>query len=320
MRIVVLDGHTLNPGDNPWDELAQLGELTVHDRTPVDRIVARAAGAKVVLTNKTPLSADTLAQLPELRMIGVLATGYNVVDIDAADARGIVVCNVPEYGADSVAQFTFALMLALCHRVERHSAAVHDGEWSRQGEFSFTLTPQVELYGRTLGIVGLGRIGRRVGTIAHAMGMRVLAHSRTRDGPLEGGAFAWQTLDEVFRESDVVTLHCPQTEQTQGMVNAARLSSMKRGAMLINTARGGLIDEPALVNALRDGPLAGVAIDVASVEPLPDDSPLLGVRNLLITPHMAWASLAARKRLTATAVGNVRAFLAGSPKHVVNAG
>jgi glycerate dehydrogenase len=313
--IVVLDGHTLNPGDNPWDELAALGALTVHTRTPGDWIVARARDADILLTNKTPLRAATLTALPRLRFVAVLATGYDVVDGAALRARGIPVANVPEYGTDSVAQFVFALLLELCQQVGRHDAAVHAGEWQRAPDFSFTVAPLIELAGKTMGVVGYGRIGRRVAALARAFGMRVLVHSRTRS---DGDGVTWCERDELFAVADVVSLHCPLTPQTNRFVDAALLARMRRGAFLINTARGALIDEPALAAALAGGALGGAALDVVSAEPIAADNPLLAAPRCLLTPHIAWATLAARRRLMATTVENVRAFLAGSPINVVN--
>lgn len=318
MIIVVLDGYTLNPGDNPWDALAELGALTVYDRTAPELIVPRARDAAVVLTNKTPLMADTLAQLPRLRFISVLATGYNVVDVAAARAQGIAVANVPEYGTDSVAQHVFALVLELAHRVGAHDAAVHAGAWTAAPDFCFWQSPPIELAGLTMGIVGFGRIGRRVGELAHALGMQVIAASRSRREPPAYRPFRWGNIPAVFAGADIVSLHCPLTEETTAFVNRDLLRRMKPSAWLINTARGGLVDEAALADALNAGRLAGAAVDVVSEEPIGATNPLLGARNCLITPHMAWGSLAARRRLMAATVENVRAFLAGRPINVVN--
>jgi len=315
--IVVLDGHTLSPGDNPWDAVAGQGSLTVYDRTPEPRIVERARPAEIVLTNKTPLTASTLAQLPALRFIGVLATGFNIVDVAAARQRGIPVSNVPEYGTDSVAQHVFALLLALCHRVEAHSAAVHAGEWAASPDFCFWKTPPIELAGLTMGIVGLGRIGRRLAAIAHAFGMQVIAAGR---GRTSGDAVTRASVEDVFAHSDVISLHCPLTAENAGFVNQALLRRMKPTAFFINTARGGLVDEAALAAALNAGQLAGAAVDVVSVEPIGAENPLLRARNCMITPHLAWASLAARRRLMAQTARNIAAFLAGRPIHVVNGG
>jgi len=318
MRIVVLDGYTLNPGDNPWDALAALGELVVYDRTPAHLIGERARGAEVVLTNKTLLDAAALAQMPDVRCICVLATGYNVVDVAAARERRIPVCNVPEYGTDSVAQHAFALLLELCHRTGQHDADVQAGEWTRTPDFCFWRSPPLELAGLTMGIVGFGRIGRRAGELAHAFGMKVAAHSGSRRAAPGYEPFRWLELDQLFACADVVSLHCPLTAQNAGLVNAERLARMKRSAFLINTARGGLVDEAALRAALEAGTIAGAGLDVISAEPMRPDHPLLGAPNCVITPHMAWGSLAARRRLTATTVENVRAFLAGQPVNVVN--
>jgi glycerate dehydrogenase len=325
VHIVVLDGYTLNPGDNPWDELAALGGLTVYDRTPPDLVVARAAEAEIVLTNKTVLDAAALAALPRLRFVAVLATGYNVVDAAAARARGVPVSNVPEYGSSGVAQHTIALLLELCHRTGEHAAAVAAGEWARCPDFSFWRAPPRELDGQTLGLVGFGRIGRRVGALAHAFGMRIIGARRDRrretgDGSqlATGIPGAWRSIPELFAEADVISLHCPLTADTARFVNAELLARCKPSALFINAARGGLVDEPALAAALNAGRLAGAALDVLSSEPPRADNPLLTARNCLVTPHMAWASLPSRRRLMQTTVENVKAFLAGSPINVVN--
>jgi glycerate dehydrogenase len=318
MKIVVLDGYTLNPGDNPWDDLARLGELEVYDRTPADRIVERAQGAAIVLTNKTPLTAATLAALPELRFIGVLATGYNVVDVGAARQRGIQVANVPEYGTDSVAQHTFALILELAHRVGEHEAAVKAGEWVRSADFCFWHSPPIELAGLALGIVGFGRIGRRVGELAHAFGMKILAHSPSRRGAPAHEGFEWSDVAPLFESSDIVTLHCPLTADNARFVGRDLLARMKGTAFLINTARGPLVDEAALAEALATGRIAGAAVDVVSTEPIAADNPLLAAPRCIITPHMAWGSLAARQRLMAMTVKNVEAFLEGRPVNLVS--
>jgi glycerate dehydrogenase len=318
MKIVVLDGYTVNPGDNPWTELARLGELTVYDRTPAGQIVERARDAEVVLTNKTPLAAPTLQQLPALRFISVLATGYNVVDSAAARQRGIPVSNVPEYGTLSVAQHVFALLLELCQQVALHDLAVKAGEWARATDFCFWKQPPVELAGLTMGIVGFGRIGQRVGELAHAFGMTALATGGARRRPPAYRPFKWTDVPSLFSTADVVSLHCPLTDDNARFVNRSLLERMKPSAYLINTARGGLVDEHALADALGAGHLAGAAVDVVSAEPIRPDNPLLRARNCIITPHMAWASLAARRRLMAATVENVRAFFAGRPTNVVN--
>jgi len=318
MQIVVLDGYTLNPGDNPWEEVARLGELTGHDRTPANQVVERARSAEVILTNKTPVTAEALAQLPELRFISVLATGYNIVDIDAARSRDIPVSNIPVYGTDSVAQYVFALLLEHCHHVSRHDAAIRQGKWGETGDFSFWENPLIELAGQKMGIVGFGRIGRRVGELAHAFGMEVLAHDLFHGETPDYQPFRWAEIDDLFSEADVVSLHCPQTEENTGFVNGDLLGRMKPNSLLINTARGGLIDERSLAAALDSGTLAGAAIDVVSLEPILPDNPLLAARNALLTPHMAWATLSARKRLMKMTAENIGAFVDGNPINVVN--
>jgi glycerate dehydrogenase len=317
MRIVILDGHCVNPGDLSWDELRQFGEVRVFDRTQSDEVVGRAAGAEIVLLNKTPLPREVLAQLPALKYIGVLATGYDVVDMDAAREHGITVTNVPTYGTASVAQFVFALLLELCHHVQLHSDAVRNGEWSQNADWSFWKTPLVELAGKTMGIIGFGRIGRQTGRIADAMGMRVLAADTYRGDPPDWQGFRWGTIEEVLRESDVVSLHSPLTPETEGMVNARTLALMKPAAFLINTSRGPLVVEADLADALNQGRLAGAGLDVLPVEPPAADSPLLSARNCLVTPHMAWATREARRRLVRLVVENVAAFLAGKAQNAV---
>jgi glycerate dehydrogenase len=315
-KIVVLDGYTLNPGDLTWDDLRSLGEVVVHERTATADIIARAAGAQVLLTNKTPLRAATLAKLPELRFIGVLATGYDVVDIAAAAERGIQVSNVPTYGTHSVAQFAFALLLELCHSVQRHSDDATSGGWQGRADWSYHLSPQLELQGKTMGLIGVGRIGRQTGVIARAFGMNVIAADPVLQN--EPGVES-VSLDELLRRADVISLHCPLTPETQGIINADRLAIMKTTAFLINTARGPLVDEQALADALNRGDIAGAAIDVLPVEPPAKGSPLFQAKNCIVTPHIAWATREARARLMDTTVRNVRAFLAGEPVNVVNA-
>ena len=317
MKMVILDGFTLNPGDQSWKALEALGECQLYPRTSAAQVVERAAGCEIVITNKVPMSREALSQLPQLKYIGVTATGYNIVDVVAARERGVCVTNVPIYGTRSVAQFTFALMLEMAHHVGAHAVAVSAGEWARCPDFSFWKTPQVELEGRTLGIVGWGRIGRAVGALAAAFGMRVIVVTRHAGQSLEGGAVS-VSLETLFRDSDVVSLHCPLTDSTRNLVNRERLLLMKPGAWLINTSRGPLVDEEALAAALNQGTLGAAALDVLSVEPPRADHPLFQAKNCWITPHMAWATLAARRRLMETAVDNVRAFLAGSPQNVVN--
>ncbi|MEN8127848.1 MAG: D-2-hydroxyacid dehydrogenase, partial [Planctomycetota bacterium] len=311
-------GFTLNPGDNSWYAVEELGEFTVYDRTPADKIIERALSADVVLTNKTPLNAETLGQLPNLKFISVLATGYNVVDVQAARQKNISVSNVPIYGTDSVAQFTFALLLGLCHHVALHDNLVKDGAWTSNPDFCFWKTPLIELAGKKMGLVGFGRIGRRVGQLAHAMGMEVLAYDSVKGEAPDYQSFQWIEIDELFKQADVVSLHCPQTADNVGFVNAALLSTMKPSAFFINTARGTLVNENDLALALDQGTLAGAAVDVVSSEPIQSDNPLASAKNCLITPHIAWATLEARKRLMQTTAENVEAFINGNPTNVVN--
>jgi len=319
MRLVILDGYTLNPGDLAWDELKTFGELRVYDSTPNDQIVKRAEDAQVLITNKTPLQADTLAALPDLRCICILATGYDMVDIAAAKARQIPVCNTPAYGVDAVAQHVFALLLELCRGVVKHDASVRSGEWGRRQEFCFWLSPQVELTEKTMGIVGFGNNGRRVGELAHAFGMEVLAYDPSAGTAAPGYApFAFVELDELFARSDVISLHCPLTEATRAMVNAKRLALMRKGSLLINTGRGPLLDEAAVAAALHSGQLGGLGADVLAVEPPLADNPLLKTPNTYITPHIAWASLRARGNIISITAANLRAFVEGKPQNVVN--
>jgi glycerate dehydrogenase len=319
MRIVVLDGYTLNPGDNPWTLIERLGNVTIHDHTPPELILERSAGNDIIITNKAVLSADTIAHHAELKFIAVTATGYNVVDIDAAARRGIPVSNVPAYASDAVAQFTFALLLELCHRVALHDSSVHAGDWQRSRDFAFWKTPQVELTGKKMGIIGFGSIGQRVGEVAHAMGMQVLAFNPSTKPKPAYEPFAFRTLEQVFAESDVVSLHCPLTQRNREMVNAALLATMKPSAFFINTARGLLVNERDLVDALNANKLAGAAVDVVSAEPISPDNPLLGAKNLIITPHIAWAAYEARQRAMKITADNIAAFIAGKPINVVNA-
>lgn len=319
MRIVVLDGFTLNPGDLDWTELHKLGDVTIYDRTEHEQIVERAKGAEILLTNKTPLNASTLNRLPDVKYIGVLATGYDVVDLQAATERKIVVTNIPAYSTDSVAQFTFALLLELCHRVSRHSEEVHRGEWSRSKDFSFWLHPQLELANKTIGIVGYGTIGAKVAQIAHAFGMNVLAYKRNPLDTVPFSSFEWSDFDHLLRTADVVSLHCPLTPETEEMINRNTLSLMKQSAFLINTARGKLINEQDLATALQEERIAGAGLDVLSAEPPAKDHPLLQTKNCLITPHIAWATREARGRLMKIAIQNIQAYLSGRTTNQVNA-
>ncbi len=315
MNIVVLDGYTTNPGDCSWDSVAEFGSLEVFERTAVQEIRRRAGNAEVVLTNKTPLSAEILAELPHLKLISVLATGVNVVDLEAAGARGITVCNVPGYSTPNVAQAVFALLLELTNQTALHAAEVRDGSWSSCPDFCFWRGELVELDGRTLGLVGYGAIGQAVAAVGRALGMNVLAARRKSSVSADGVTYT--DVDTIFRESDVVSLHCPLTSETKELVNATRLSVMKPTAYLINTSRGGVIHEQDLADALNEERIAGAGLDVLSVEPPPVSNPLLTAKNCLITPHIAWASRAARQRLIEATSENVRGFVDGSPQNVV---
>jgi glycerate dehydrogenase len=319
MKLVVLDGYTLNPGDLSWSALRALGECAIHPRTSPGEVIERARAHEVVLINKVHLSGTHLANLPDLRYIGVMATGANTIDLAAARRRNIVVANVPGYGTGSVAQLTIALLLELTLQVGAQAAAVRSGKWCRALDFSYSEFELTELDGLTLGIVGYGRIGRRVAGIALAMGMKVMVHTRR---PVQGLPEGMQLvgLNTLFREADVVSLHCPLTDVTAGLVDAARLVSMKPSALLINTSRGPLIDETALAVALNERRIAGAGLDVLSSEPPSADNPLLTAANCVITPHVGWATRAARQRLMDCVVANVRAFVEGQPQNVVSAG
>jgi glycerate dehydrogenase len=319
MRIVVLDGYVLNPGDLDWGGLTALGDCTIHERTPPELTAERAAGAEILLTNKTVLTGELLARLDELRYIGVLATGYNVVDVAAARARGVVVTNVPGYSTDSVAQHVMALLLELARGVGLHAGLVRQGRWAASADFSFWERPQVELTGLRLGIVGFGSIGQAVARLAQAFGMEVWIHTRNpqRHQAADLGC-RFVDLDQLFAECDAVSLHCPLTAETAQLVNGERLSRMKKSAWLINTGRGPLIDEEALATALGQGVIAGAGLDVLSVEPPAGDHPLLTAPNCLVTPHIAWATRAARQRLLQQVVTNLETFLRGGVQNVVS--
>ncbi len=318
MKIVVLDGHALNPGDLSWEPLRTIGELQVFDRTPADQVVAHAHDAEIVFTTRTRLPAQILRQLKKTRYIGVLFTGYDVVDVKAARELNIAVTNIPTYATSSTAEFTFALLLELCHHVGLHGEATRAGEWSRSRDFSFWKTPLVELAGKTMGIIGLGRIGQRVAEIALAFEMGVIAADEVRSAVPEWPNFRWCEVDELLTQADVVSLHCPLLPQTQGIINSRSLALMKPSSVLINASRGPLVIEQDLADALNNGRLAGAAVDVLSSEPPSPDNPLLRARNCIVTPHIAWATKEARTRLLNIAVANVRAFLDGHPVNVVN--
>ena len=318
MKIVVTDGHTLNPGDNPWDEVAVLGEVAIHPRTDSEEVIERCAGADILIVNKTPINADTLTRLPGLQFISMAATGYDCVDIKAAGANGIPVSNIPIYGTDTVAEYVFAAILHLSRHISSHADDVRSGEWSNCADWCFWNRPLIELRGTTIGIIGFGRIGRRVGEIATCFGMNVLAYDvYTGDMP-DYKNFSWGSLDEIFQKSDFVTLHSPLTPDNHEFINAGLLGKMKPSAFLINAARGGLVNEADLAAALDKETIAGAVVDTVSTEPIGPDNPLLGAPNIYITPHLAWGTLAARKRLMDGIAANIRAFLAGQPINVVN--
>ena len=315
MKIVILDGRALNPGDMTYDAVNQFGEVTLYQQTDSpEEAIARIGNSQIVLTNKVPISRQILDACPDIRLICVLATGYNIVDVNACKEKGIPVCNVPSYGTAAVAQFTLALMLEICHQIGHHNQAVHNGKWCASTNFCFWDTPQMELGGKTLGIIGFGRIGQAVAKLAEAFGMRVLAYSRTSKEQLAN----FVDLDTLLAESDFVSLHCPQFAETTGMVNAEFIGKMKDGSVLINTARGGLVDEQAFCDALISGKLSAAAVDVVSAEPMKQDNPLLNAPNCIITPHIAWAPKESRQRLLDCVVENIRCFLNGNPQNVVN--
>jgi glycerate dehydrogenase len=319
MKIIVLDGNTLNPSDLNWLGLEQLGELTVYDRTSAEEVFLRAQGAEILITNKTPISGKVMEQLPELKFISVLATGYNIVDIEAAKRLGIRVSNVPGYSTASVVQLTFAFILEFTHHVQAHSDGVHAGKWASSKDFCYWDHPLVELEGKTLGIIGFGDIGKRVADIATAFGMNIIAHSRTQTDQNHRSNFHWVGLDELFNQSDIVSLHCPLTEETKGLINGINLKKMKPTCFLVNTSRGPLVVEKDLALALNEGWIAGAGIDVLSSEPPGVDNPLLSAKNCFITPHIAWASLEARTRLMGETISNVKAYLSDTIRNSVGA-
>ena len=317
MKIVILDGHAVNPGDLSWDFLNKYGEVTVHERTRLDEVAKRIGDAEIVLTNKSPITEEVLNACPNIKLVCVLATGYNVVDCEATKKRGIPVCNVPDYGTAAVAQFTFALLLDLCHKVAHHAQTVRDGKWCECPDFCYWETPQMELAGKTLGIIGFGRIGRAVGKIAKAFGMKVIAYNRSQCE--EGKSIGrYVNLDELLATSDIISLHCPLTPENTGMINADTIAKMKDGAILINTARGPLVDETALAAALETGKLRGAACDVVCAEPMAADNPLKSAPNCIVTPHMAWAPIESRIRIQECTERSIQAFLAGNPINTVN--
>jgi glycerate dehydrogenase len=318
MKIAVLDGYTLNPGDLSWDKLFNLGEVVLYDRTPPDKIMERSKEAEVLITNKTPLTEEIINDLPNLKYIGVLATGYNVVDILAAKKRNIIVTNVPSYSTLSVAQLTFALLLELCHHVQRQSDSVMQGKWAASVDFSYRDFPLIELSGKALGIIGFGNIGTKVADIGTVFGMNIIASGRHQAEQPNRKNFRWAGINELLEQSDVVSIHCPLVPETKGLINTVSIKRMKRSAFLLNTSRGPVVVEQDLADALNNGIIAGAGLDVLSIEPPAKDNPLFTAKNCLITPHIAWATKEARVRLMDIAAGNLAAFINGKPVNVVN--
>ena len=319
MKIVILDGYTENPGDLSWEGLARLGELAVYDRTAAEDVVRRIGDAEVVFTNKTPITREVLDACPSIRFISVLATGYNCVDYVYAKEKGIPVTNIPAYGTDSVGQFAIALLLEVCHHIGHHSETVRAGKWTNSPDFCYWDYPLIELAGKTMGIIGFGRIGQVTGRVAKALGMKVLAYSRSESESGKAIADAYVDLDTLLRESDVISLHCPLFPETEGIINRETIAKTKDGAILINNSRGQLIVEQDLADALNSGKLAAAGLDVVSVEPIRADNPLLGAKNCIITPHISWAAKESRQRIMDAAEQNLKAWLDGAPVNVVNA-
>ena len=317
MKIVVLDGYTLNPGDLTWKGLEKLGELKVYDRTPVDKIVERIGDAEIVFTNKVPITRDTLEKT-NIKYIGVLATGYNIVDVETAKQKGIPVTNIPTYGTASVAQMVFAHILEICHHVAVHSEAVKADEWTNNDDWCFWKYPLIELAGKTMGIIGYGRIGQAVGRIAQAFGMKVIANDKYQNKKLESETMKYVELDNLLENSDIISLHCPLFEENKGIINKNTIAKMKDNVIIINTSRGPLIVEEDLAEALNGGKVYAAGLDVVSVEPIKADNPLLKAKNIFITPHIAWAPKESRQRLMDITVDNLKAFLKGKPVNVVN--
>ena len=317
MKIVILDGYTENPGDLSWDELKKLGDVAVYDRTPPEKIIERIGDAEAVVLNKAPVTKETIAACKNIKYIGVLATGYNIVDCGAAKARGIAVTNIPTYGTDAVGQFAIALLLEICHHAGHHDRAVKEGRWEQNPDWCFWDYPLIELAGKTLGIIGFGRIGQTTGRIAKAMNMNVIAHdSQPTDS---GKAIAdYVSLDDLFARSDIIALHCPLFSSTQGIINKNTIVKMKDGVIILNNSRGPLVVEQDLADALNSGKVYAAGLDVVSIEPIQGDNPLLKARNCIITPHISWAPRESRQRLMDIAVNNLRAFIDGKPVNVVN--
>ena len=318
MKIVVLDGYTLNPGDLSWDGFKALGDVVVYDRTPAHQTAERIGDADIVITNKTVIDQHVLDACPAVKYIGVLATGYNVVDIVAAKNRGIPVTNVPAYGTRAVSQFAIALLLEICHHIGEHSQTVRAGDWTRSLDFCYWNHPLIELAGKTIGIIGFGRIGQQTATIAQALGMKVLAHANHRKTELESETLQYADLDVLFAKADIISLHCPLFESTKGIINKDSIGKMKDGVIIINTSRGPLIVEEDLADALNSGKVNAAAVDVVSAEPISADNPLLQAKNCIITPHIAWAPQESRVRLLNIAVDNLKSFLTNAPVNVVN--
>lgn len=318
MKIVVLDGYTENPGDLSWDNLEKLGELTVYDRTAPEDIVERIGNAQAVIVNKVPITEETLKHCPEIRYIGVLATGYNVIDIKAARKRNIPVCNIPIYGTTAVGQFAMAMLLEICHHTAHHSQAVHEGRWENNPDWCFWDYPLIELAGKTMGIIGYGRIGQNTGRLAQAFGMNVLAYDKFRNPELVTETCRYAGLEELFSASDVISLHCPLFPETEGIINKQNINKMKDGVIILNNSRGPLINEQDLREALDSGKVYAAGLDVVSAEPIRGDNPLLGAKNCIITPHISWAPKESRQRLMNIAVENLEAFMHGTPQNVVN--
>ena len=320
MKIVVLDGFTLNPGDLSWEVLRNLGELIIYDRTEIDtdKVIQAIGTAEIVFTNKTPISKKVLNNLPNLKYIGVLATGYNVVDVNAANEHNVVVSNVPAYGTDAVAQFVMGLLLEMCHHIGDHNNSVQKGDWTNSIDFCYWNSPLIELEGKTIGLIGFGKIGQKTAKLAIAFGMNVLVYSRTVKKEFESSNLIFVSLNEVLRKSDVISLHCPLNDTTSNIICANNIGLMKDKVLLINTSRGGLINEQDLADALNSNKIYAAAVDVVSKEPMNAENPLLSAKNCIITPHIAWATKEARERLMHTAVGNLKSYLEGNPINLVN--
>jgi len=318
MKIIVLDGHTLNPGDLSWDGLEKLGKVTVYDRTTKADVIQRIGDAEIVITNKTAITKEILTVCQQIKYIGVLATGYNVVDVVAAAERGITVTNIPTYGTDAVSQFAIALLMELCHRIGDHSRSVFSGDWANNPDWCYWNYPQIELSGKTMGIIGFGKIGQRTGHIAQALGMKVLASDINKYPELESETCQYVTQDELFAAAGVIILHCPLFDETRGIINAKNIAKMKNGVLIINNSRGQLIVEDDLRDALNSGKVGGAAVDVVSTEPIKLTNPLLQAKNIIITPHISWAPRESRQRLMDIAVDNLACYLKGNKRNVVS--